>query len=204
MASVVLNQESNSQIYAGGVLAGARGITTSGPIRAGGSSAQGSTFTGSIALVDVAPPVAGATNPTQFTLYGADQTGGGLVAGHLQLFGYFDPLEATPAVQQYIDAYPASIAGGVASQPVVRTNQCVPFNFAAPFTGTVTATGAANQAVPCVGIPAAAEIRFMLVGNNAATYNPIVPPAAVTVVPNVSFTFTGTAGAIYDYEVLFA
>jgi hypothetical protein len=203
MASVVLNQETNSQIYAGGVLAGARGLTTSGAVRAGGSSATGSTFTGSISIVDVSPPVAGATNPTEFTLYAADRTGGGLVAGHAQLFGYFDPLEATPTVAQFMDIYPASIAGGVASQTVVRTNQCVPFNFAAPFTGTTTGTGA-PLVVACAGIPAGSEIRFMLVGTNAAVYAPIVPPAAVSVQPNVSFTYTGTVGAIYDYEVLFA
>jgi hypothetical protein len=206
MASVLLNQESGSdQLYAGGLLLGSRGLVTNGPILAIGNVGDGSSFTGSVAVVAAAPVSAGPNAPS-YRLYCPDRAGGGLNAGSLQVFGYFDATFATPAIQEFIECKPTSIGGtaaALATVSAVQMNQCVPFNYVAPFVGTTTGTGA-PLVVACAGIPAGSQIRFRLLGTTAVTYAPIAAPSAVSVQGNVSFTYTGTTGAIYGYEVLFA
>jgi hypothetical protein len=159
------------------------------------------------AMSVVASAVTVGTEPTFYTLYNTGTTGGGLIANNLQLFGYFDPALTGNTVQEFADIFPCAIGGtapALTTTTCFRTNQSVGFNYVAPFIGRTTGTGAA-LVVACAGIPTAAQIRFFLVGGSAAAFAAgIAGPTAVTVQPNVSFTYTGTTGAIYGYEVLFA
>jgi len=154
----------------------------------------------------------GVVNPTAITYYDfytASVAGGGLNPHSLQLYGYYDPKVAgVDTIQEHMEVKIVPAALPVLGIPpsttsVVQMNQSRPFNWVAPFIGTITGTGAA-QVVPCAGIPAAAVIRFYLLGTNAAAYATIAAPSAVTVQAYTSFTCTLTLDAIYGYEVLFA
>jgi hypothetical protein len=202
MSSVVLNQKSgNDQVYATGVLAGSKGVVSKG-----GVSAQG-TITATNQLGVVAGTTTAGPNATLYVLDNAGVTAGGLEANHLQVYGYYDPAVASATIVEHADIYLAPIGGtaaALATQAVWRTNQSVPFNYAAPFIGTTTGTGA-PLIVACAGIPTGAQIRFNLIGGDPASFVAgIAAPSAVSVQGNVSFTYTGTTGAIYSYEVLFA
>ena len=148
------------------------------------------------------------TNPTFYDLYTASSSGGGLNAHSLQLFGYFDPRVAgTGTIQEFMECKIVPTAAPVGGVPptttsVVSLPQSRPFNWVAPWIGTTTGTGGA-LVVPCAGIPAGSVIRFMLVGGSAAAFTAVIAaPSAVSVQAYTSFTYTGTTGAIYNYEVL--
>lgn len=202
MSSVVLNQKSgNDQLYATGVLTGTKGVVSKG-----GISAQGSVYaTNQIGLT--AGTTTAGPNATLYVLDNGGVTGGGLEANHLQVYGYYDPAVSSSGVVEHADVYMGLIGGTAAATAGVavwRTNQSIPFNYTAPFIGTTTGTGA-PLIVACAGIPANAQIRFNLIGGSIAAFAAgIAAPAAVSVQGNVSFTYTGTTGAIYSYEVLFA
>jgi hypothetical protein len=154
----------------------------------------------------------GVVNPTAITFYDfytASVAGGGLNPHSLQLYGYYDPKVAgVDTIQEHMEVKIVPTALPVLGVPpsttsVVQTNQSRPFNWAAPFIGTTTGTGVA-EVVPCAGIPAGAVIRFYLVGGDIASFAAgIAAPSAVSVQAYTSFTYTGTLGAIYGYEVLF-
>jgi hypothetical protein len=154
----------------------------------------------------------GVVNPTAITFYDfytASVAGGGLNPHSLQLFGYFDPKVAgAQTIQEFLECKIVPTAAPVLGIPpsttnVFQTTQSKPFNWVAPFIGDTTGTGAA-LVVPCAGIPAGSAIRFYLVGGSAAAFTAgIAAPSAVSVQPYVSFTYTGTTGAIYGYEVLY-
>jgi len=158
------------------------------------------------------PTQDGVVNPTAITFYDfytASVAGGGLNPHSLQLYGYYDPRVSGPlnTIQQHLEVKIVPTAAPVAGVPpsttgVFATNQSRPFNWAAPFVGTITGTGLA-QVVPCAGIPANSIIRFVLVGTSAGAYAPIAAPSAISVQPYTSFTCTLTLDAIYNYEVLF-
>jgi hypothetical protein len=149
------------------------------------------------------------TTPTKYIFYTASAGGGGLNAHSCQLFGYFDPRVAgADTIQEFMECKIVATAAPVAGVPptttsLVQTQNCRPLNYAGPWIGTTTGTGA-PLAVAAAGIPAGSAIRFMLVGGSAAAFTAgIADPTAVSVQAYTSFTYTGTTGAIYRYEVLF-
>lgn len=169
----------------------------------------------------VGPTPASGVVPTagsSWTFYGGSTTGGGLNAGQLQAFLYEDPAYG-PTIQQWLQAYSATIVAGAVGPPVVATTSravcrlvaSAPLDWVAGYAvagagstnlvGSFVGTGAA-QVVPCVGICAGATLRYYLLGTNTAAYAPIAAPTAASVQPNASFTITATLGAIYGYEVL--
>jgi hypothetical protein len=148
------------------------------------------------------------TAPTFYDFYTASAGGGGLNAHSLQLFGYFDPRVAgTGTIQEFMECKIVPTAAPVAGVPpsttsVVSLPQSRYFNWVAPWIGETTGTGAA-LVVPCAGIPAGSAIRFYLLGGSIAAFAAgIAAPSAVSVQPYTSFTYTGTTGAIYGFEVL--
>jgi len=148
------------------------------------------------------------TNPSKFVFYTSSSGGGGLNAHSLQLFGYFDPRVAgTGVIQEFMECKIVPTAAPVGGVPptttsVVNLPASRPFNWVAPWIGTTTGTGGA-LVVACAGIPAGSVIRFILVGGSAAAFTAgIAAPTAVSVQAYTSFTYTGTTGAIYNYEVL--
>jgi hypothetical protein len=149
------------------------------------------------------------TTPTKYIFYTASAGGGGLNAHSCQVFGYFDPRVAgTGTIQEGMEFKLVPTALPVLGVPpsttlICTTQQTRPFNWGAPWIGTTTGTGA-PLVVAAVGIPAGSVIRFMLVGGSAAAFTAgIAAPTAVSVQAYTSFTYTGTTGAIYRYEVLF-
>jgi len=207
MSSVVLDNSASSGspnssiLTANGCRLGTGGLGSSGVV-------QGVPVIGLNSLIARATQVSAGTNPTSYNFDNTGTSGGGLVANHLQLFGYFDPAVTAQTIQEFADVYPALIGGtapATQSTSVFRTQNCVPLgNYVAPFVGTTTGTGAA-LVVACAGIPANSAIRFSLIGGSIAAFAAgIAAPTAVSVQGNVSFTYTGTTGAIYAYEVLFA
>jgi hypothetical protein len=206
MSSVVLDNSAStgapnsSTLTANGCRLGAGGLGSSGAV-------QGLPVIGLNSLIARATQVSAGTNPTSFNWDNAGSAGGGLTPNHLQLFGYFDPLVTVQTIQEFADIYPAPVGGtapALTTTSCFRTNQSVPLNYVAPFIGTTTGTGAA-LVVACAGIPTSANIRFYLVGGSIAAFAAgVAAPSAISVQPNVSFTYTGTTGAIYGYEVLFA
>ena len=204
MASVVLNADAGyDQLYASGVLTGGGGFQSA----TGSLSANTASITNTIQVV-AGTKATGVQNPTAYNFDNQGTTGGGLLANHLQVFGYFDSSFTTSTIQQFADVYPTLIGGtapATATTSVFRCANSVPLgNYTAPFIGTTTGTGAA-VVVACAGIPANSQIRFTLQGGSTAAFAAgIAAPSAVSVQGNVSFTYTGTTGAIYGYEVLFA
>lgn len=206
MSSVVLDNSStsgapnSSTLTANGCRLGTGGLGSSGVV-------QGLPVIGLNSLIARATQVSAGTNPTSFNWDNAGSSGGGLNPNHLQLFGYFDPAVTVQTIQEFVDAYPAPVGGtapALTTTSCFRTNQSVPLNYTAPFIGDTTGTGA-PLVVACAGIPTSANIRFYLVGGSIAAFAAgIAAPSAISVQPNVSFTYTGTTGAIYGYEVLFA
>lgn len=199
MASVVLNQPvGRDQLYASGALIGVDGILCNGAV-------VGNTVVAKDTLQVQATLVSAGTQPTAYNWDNTGFSGGGLVPNHLQLFGYFDPAVTPQTIQEFVDAYPAAIGGTAPANTTIsvfRTTNSLPLNYSAPFVGTTTGTGAA-LVVACAGIAAGAQIRFSLIGGSIAAFAAgIAAPSAVTVQGNVSFTYTGTTGAIYRYEVL--
>jgi hypothetical protein len=158
------------------------------------------------------PTQDGTQNPTAATFYDfytAAAGGGGLNAHSLQLFGYFDPRVAgAQTIQEFMEAKIVPTAAPVAGVPPSTTNcfqtqMSRPLNWVAPWIGETTGTGAA-LVVAAAGIPANSVIRFYLLGGSAAAFTAgIAAPSAVSVQAYTSFTYTGTTGAIYGYEVLF-
>lgn len=165
--------------------------------------------TGSLNVVDAtqltADAITAGTVPTKFIWYNTGVSGSGLVANNLQCYGYFDGAVTVNTVQQYLRAYPAPVTGTappLTTTPVVRIPMSKPIGWDSVLKGTTIGNGATPVVVPIAGIADSAGIRFYLLGTNAVGYAPIVPPSNVSVQPNVSFTWTGTQGAIYGYEVL--
>lgn len=195
-------------LVAAGLRVGSVGVSSGGPITtsAGLTTATQATV-GNTLQIRAGAPVAAGVNPTFYDFYNTGVSGGGLQQNHLQLFGYFDSTTTPQTIQEFADIYPCAVGGTAPANTTnscFRTNQSVGFNYTAPFVGTTTGTGA-PLVVACAGIPVSSEIRFMLVGGSAAAFTAgIAAPSAVSVQGNVSFTYTGTTGAIYNYEVLFA
>jgi len=204
MASVVLNADAGyDQLYASSVLAGSGGFQSDN----GSLSANTASVKNTLQVV-AGTKATGAQNATAYNLDNGGVSGGGLLANHLQVFGYFDATLTTSTIQQFADVYPTAVGGtapATTTTSVFRCPNSIPLgNYVAPFIGTATGTGAA-LVVACAGIPANSAIRFTLQGGSTAAFAAgIAAPSAVSVQGNVSFTFTGTTGAIYGYEVLFA
>jgi len=205
MASVVLNADAGyDQLYASGVLAGGAGFQSA----TGSLSANTASVKNTIQVV-AGTKATGATNATAYNLDNQGINGGGLAANHLQVFGYFDSTFTTSTIQEFADVYPTAVGGtapATTTTGVWRSPNSVPLgNYVAPFIGTTTGNGATPVVVACAGIPASSQIRFTLQGGSAAAFAAgIAAPSVVSVQGNVSFTYTGTTGAIYGYEVLFA
>ena len=149
------------------------------------------------------------TNATFYDFYTASVAGGGLNPHSLQLFGYYDPRVAgAQTIQGHMEVKIVPTAAPVLGVPpsttsVVNLPQSRPFNWVAPFIGETAGTGA-PLVVPCAGIPAGSVIRFYLLGGSIAAFAAgVAPPSNVSVQAYTSFTYTGTTGAIYGYEVLF-
>ena len=206
MSSVVLDNSAStgapnsSTLTANGCRLGTGGLGSSGVV-------QGFPVIGLNSVITRATAVSAGTTPTSYNWDNQGQSGGGLIANHLQLYGYFDPAVTVQTIQEFADIYPTLVGGtapALTTTGVFRTANSVPLNYTAPFIGTTTGTGA-PLVVACAGIPANSQIRFMLVGGSIASFAAgIAAPSAVSVQGNVSFTYTGTTGAIYNYEVLVA
>lgn len=207
MSSVVLDNSSSSPfgantstLTANSARIGAGGVVASGGV-------QGLPVVGLNTVIVKATQVSAGTNPTSFNWDNAGSAGGGLVPNHLQLFGYFDPAVTVQTIQEFVDAYPAPVGGtapALTTTACFRTANSTPLTWVAPFIGETTGTGA-PLVVACAGIPTSASVRFYLLGGSIAAFAAgVAAPSAVSVQPNVSFTYTGTTGAIYGYEVLFA
>ena len=204
MSSVVLDNSASSgapnssTLTANGCRLGTGGLGSTGVV-------QGQGVVGKNYITISATNVSAGTNPTFYNWDNAGTSGGGLSANHLQCFGYFDPAVTPQTIQEFVDAYPAPIGGTApagTTTSVFRTTNSVPLNYSAPFIGDTTGTGA-PLVVACAGIAQGANIRFFLVGGSAAAFTAgIAAPSAISVQANVSFTYTGTTGAIYGYEVL--
>jgi hypothetical protein len=183
-------------------------VSSGGPIVSSGTITAGD----EIVAVNTLQVRAGAPNGVlgQNTAYNWDNggvSGGGLSENHLQLFGYFNATTTPQTIQEFADIYPAPVGGTAPANTTTacfRTAMSVPLTYSAPFVGDTTGTGA-PLIVACAGIPTGAQIRFFLVGGSIAAFAAgVAAPSAVSVQPNVSFTYTGTTGAIYGYEVMFA
>jgi hypothetical protein len=176
-------------------------------ILAGGSGS----FSEELILSQGYPTQDGTQNPTnasKYIFYSPSSGGGGLNAHSMQLFGYFDARVAgTGTIQEFMECKIVPTAAPVAGVPpsttsVVSLPQSRPFNWVGPWIGTTTGTGA-PLVVAAAGIPAGSVVRFMLVGGSIAAFAAgIAAPTAVSVQAYTSFTYTGTTGAIYNYEVL--
>lgn len=190
----------SSTLTANGCRLGTGGLGSSGQV-------QGNPVVGINSVIIRAPLVSAGTNPTSFNWDNTGFNGGGLAPDHLQLFGYFDPAVTAQTIQEFANAYPAPVGGtapALTTTPCFRTNNSVPLNWGAPFIGQTTGTGA-PLVVACAGIPTGAAIRFNLGGGSIAAFAAgVAYPTTISVQPNVSFTYTGTTGAIYNYEVLLA
>ena len=195
-------------LVAAGLRVGSVGVASGGPIVSGGTITAGDEITAVNTLVVRAGAPFGALG--QNTAYNWDNggvSGGGLSQNHLQLFGYFNPLTTVQTIQEFADIYPAPVGGtapALTTTGCFRTTNSVPLNWSAPWIGETTGTGA-PLIVATAGIPTGAQIRFYLLGGSPASFVAgIAAPSAVSVQPNVSFTYTGTTGAIYGFEVMFA
>ena len=149
--------------------------------------------------------------PTTYVISNDDYSGGGLEYNHLEIYNYnsistdafaYNPSGPFPLssnispTQGIIDAYPIPYGFSV-----FRTMNSCPINWSySGHTGTITCTSE-PIVVPVLGIPLYAAIRFMLVGFSAAPTGAVGVPS-YTITQYVGFTFAGTAGAIYNYEVL--
>jgi hypothetical protein len=194
-------------LVAAGLMVGSVGVSSGGAVVANGSVTGTVVQAKNTLQVRATAPFADAG---QNTAYNWDNTGtsaGGLSENHLQLWGYFNALTTPQTIQEFADVYPCPVGGTApagTTNSCFRTNMSVPLNYNAPWVGTTTGTGAA-LVVAVAGIPTGSEIRFYLVGGSIAAFNAgIAAPSAISVQPNVSFTYTGTTGAIYGYEVMFA
>ena len=145
--------------------------------------------------------------PTFYRLDCVPVTGLGLTANNLQVTGQYDAALTSSTTIEHANIYAVTSTGvaGSAALSVFQTNNSKPLNYTAPWIGTTTGNGGTPVVVACVGIPATASIRFFLAGGSIAAFAAgIAAPSAVSVQANVSFTYTGTSGAIYGYEVLLA
>jgi hypothetical protein len=219
MASVVLQQNIPGFSEVGttrAILAAdsvnCRSIVADGPVLVSNDTSPGTvalTVHNTSALSAGVPPLGG-TITTLFQQSLGAYTGGGIAANTLYSGLVCDPTVATgPAVGlgAFGVSYPNPIGGtapATSCVAITRVNACVPLNYAAPFVGQITGTGAA-QIVACAGIPTSSQVRFMLVGGSIAAFAAgVAAPTALSIQGNVSFTITLTSGAIYEYEVLFA
>ena len=195
-----------NSLVAAGLRVGSLGVSSGGPIVSSGTITAGDEIVAVNTLqVRASAPSGVLGNNTAYNWDNAGTSGGGLSENHLQLFGYFNALTTPQTIQEFADIYPCAVGGtapALSTTACFRTPNSVPLNYVAPFVGQTTGTGAA-LIVACAGIPTSAQIRFFLVGGSAGSFTAgIAAPSAVSVQPNVSFTYTGTTGAIYRYEVL--
>lgn len=218
MSSVVLNAQSGSdQLYAGGVLVGARGVQVQkgGAISSGGAVNALGVFT----IADTDPAAPATQQPSSFTTFAAQTGGGGLNPNQLQKYAYADPRVCGPqTVQEYEQGYWAPTATAfvppalaVDTVFVNRGLNELPLSWGAPLVGTFTCA-AAPVVVPCAGITANSQFRIMLVAGSAAAFTAaaaagITAPAITIQVgaTTAASTFTvtgGEAGMVYAYEVL--
>lgn len=183
-----------------------RDLNVGGAITARGSAVVHDTLTITAKGVDPA-----GTAPSRFVLFNTGVTGGGLNANRLETFGYFDSTLSSSI--QLMEQYFATVVPYAPGPPpvapvtvgVVKLWASVPYNWGTvsgtgPWSGQTLGTGA-PVIVACVGIPAGAVIRFMLVGFTA-TAPACAAPSAITIQPNVSFTYTAGNNGIFNYEVL--
>jgi hypothetical protein len=144
--------------------------------------------------------------PTSYRFDCVPVSGSGLAADHLQITGVYDPSLTSSTNVEHADIYAVTSTGsaGTAAVSCYRTNNSLPLNWAAPWIGNFTGTGA-PQVISVAGIPASSAVRFALVGSVGTGLATACPaPASTSIQPNVSFTTTATLSAIYAYEVLVA
>jgi hypothetical protein len=225
MSAVVLNQQSgNDQLYAGGLLTGARGVVC----QKGGSGVNANgpiNCQSSFSISDTDPAAPATQNPSAFTTFAAQTGGGGLNPNQLQKFAYADPrVSGPPTIQQYEQGYwsptsTAFVAPALAVDTIFVNRpsyQPLPLASAATNKGTFT-TAAAPVVVPAAGITAASQVRVMLVGGSAAAFTGAaaagLPAPAITIqvgATTAASTFTvaavaaGLVGFEYNWEILYA
>lgn len=216
MSAVVLNQQSGSdQLYAGGLLTGARGVVC----QKGGSGVNANgpmNCLGSFSIADTDPALPATQNASSFTTFAAQTGGGGLNPNQLQKFAYSDPRVGGPqTIQQYENGSwqptaTAFVAPALAADTVFvnRPLNTRPLDWGAPLVGTFT-TAAAPVVVPCAGITAQSVVRAYLVGGDIAAFAAgIAGVPAITIqvgATTAASTFTvaaAAAGFVYGYEVL--
>ena len=215
MSAVVLNQQSGSdQLYAGGLLTGARGVVC----QKGGSGVNAGgpmNCLGSFSIADTDPAAPATVNASSFTTFAAQTGGGGLNPNQLQKYAYCDPRVSPATVQQYEQGRWVATAtapeGTNLSANATFVNSGLGarwLNMSAPYVGSFTCA-AAPVVVPCAGITAGSYIRIFLLGASAAAFTAgIAAPPALTIqvaATTAAGTFTATGGevgAIYGYEVL--
>jgi hypothetical protein len=219
MSAVVLNQQSGSdQLYAGGLLTGARGVVC----QKGGSGVNAGgpiTALGVFTIADTDPAAPATVNASSFTTFAAQTGGGGLNPNQLQKYAYCDPRVSPAGVQQYENGrWVATATAPEGTNLSANATFCNsdaqlfrPLSWAAPFVGSFTCA-AAPVVVPCAGITATSVVRIMLVAGSAAAFTAaaaagITAPAITVQVAatTAAGTFTATggeAGMIYNYEVL--
>jgi hypothetical protein len=196
-----------NSLVAAGLRVGSLGVSSGGDINASGVITGNEVVALNTLQVRATAPNGVVGQNTAYNWDNAGVNGGGLAENHLQLFGYFNPATTVQTIQEFADIYPAPVGGtapALTTTPCFRTAMSVPQNYVAPWVGTTTGTGA-PLVVATAGIPTGAQIRFFLLGGSIAAFAAgVAAPTTVSVQPNVSFTYTGTNGAIYGYEVMFA
>lgn len=134
----------------------------------------------------------GVTDPSAHPMYiehyVTASTGGGLSAGHYQVFMY-GPDVGGDNIGELFDA-----AGVGNNYCVMSLNRAAPLDAARM--GKITGTGA-PQTVNVPSILAGSLVNLAFVGGT-----PAAADVAVTIVPNTSFSLTLPAGAVYNYEVI--
>jgi hypothetical protein len=222
MSSVVLNQQSGSdQLYAGGLLTGARGVVCQKG-GAGVNAAGPLNCLGSFSIADTDPAAPATQQASSFTTFAAQTGGGGLNPNQLQKFAYSDPRVGGPqTIQEYEQGYWAAtstafVAPALAVDTIfVNRPSYQPLPLAAGATNKGTfLTTAAPVVVPAAGITANCQVRLMLVGGTSAAFTAaaaggLVEPAITIQVgaTTAASTFTAAAtpaGWTYAWEILYA
>lgn len=201
MSSVVLNADSGSdQLYATGVLAGGRGLTTSGGVVAQSVSVQapknaqstiiatatGDGTAGNVAVLSFSENSGALSNISYNWQLGTGGGGGAIVEGHLALDAYVGGGFSQGLVE--IGPCPRGSAG----PPVVPANSAI-FGLNSPAQSGVATIpiGAATIAVPLTSITAGAVVVF----------SPLAPPDATcigihaVITAGTGFSLTGAANA---------
>lgn len=126
--------------------------------------------------------------PMYIEHYVTATTGGGLSAGHYQVYMYGPSVGSFP-IGELFDA--AGVGNGYC---IMALNRGAPLDAARM--GKITGTGA-PQTVNVPSILAGSLVNLAFVGGT-----PAAADVAITIVPNTSFSLTLPAGCVMNYEVV--